>query len=95
MSIYPVKLSEWFPPGDEMYSNVQSVINCSRCFGCGKKVRYSKAVGHHSVPWGHGEIWHNWKCCESGKEYKLDKRQQRTWDRRMGKLYAPFKKAGL
>ena len=87
MSIYPVKLVEWFPPGDEKYDNARSVVVGSRCFACGKKVRYTKAIGHHSLPWGHGDLWCSWKCCKSGKEYKLDKRQQRTLNRRNAKFY--------
>jgi hypothetical protein len=82
MSIYPVKLSEWFPPGDEMYSFAYMSVQCLRCHACGSRMRYRKAVGMHSVPWGVGEVWCGWKCCESGKVARPDKRRERRMKRR-------------
>lgn len=85
MSIYPVRLSEWFPPSDEMYPILLSIVNNTRCTACGKHPRYLGAVGHHSLPWGNGEIFCSWKCCRSGKVEKLDKRRERRLKRRYGK----------
>ena len=82
MSIYPVRLAEWFPYGDEMHENAISIVKYCRCYGCGKKVRWKAAVGHHSLPWGHGDLWCSWKCCEKGKVAKEDKRRQRRLDRK-------------
>lgn len=86
MSIYPVKLSEWFPFTDEMYFYAKTWVDSSRCLACGKKMRYSKAIGHHSIPWGYGDVWCSWKCCRSGKVAKPDYRRQR----RLKRKYYPF-----
>lgn len=82
MSIYLVRLSEWFPPGDEMYENAFGITKHSRCLACGNRMRYKKAIGHHSIPWGYGDIWCSWKCCESRKIAKEDKRRIRRMNRR-------------
>jgi hypothetical protein len=82
MSIYPVKLCEWFPVGDEMYENASSIVKIVRCYACGKKCRWKAAVGHHSLPWGHGDLFCGWKCCKSGRVAKEDKRRQRRMRRR-------------
>lgn len=82
MSIYPVRLSEWYPFGDEMYSVASSVVEFTRCYACGDKVRYKAAVGHHSLPWGYGDLWCSWKCCHSGKTARLDKRRERRMRRK-------------
>ncbi len=84
MSIYPVRLSEWFPPSDEMYPYVLMALSL-RCLACGKHPRYLGAVGSHSLPWGYGEVFCSWKCGKSGKIAKLDKRRERRLKRRYGK----------
>lgn len=82
MSIYPVQLSEWFPLGDEMYSIAQIIAETSRCLACRKRVKYKKMVGHHSLPWGNGDVFCGWKCCKSGKRAKPDKRRERRYKRK-------------
>lgn len=82
MSIYPVRLSEWFSPPSEQFDTCLWIIKQSRCYACGKKLRFKSAVGHHSIPWGNGEIWCSWKCCKSDEVAKADKRQCRTFNRR-------------
>jgi hypothetical protein len=77
MSIYPVRLSEWFPFGDEMREILVSIVNSTRCLACGDRVRLNKAVGHHSLCWGNGDLWCSWKCCKSGKVARPDKRRER------------------
>lgn len=68
MSIYPVKLNEWFPRGDEHYSNCKVVVQTSECIKCGKKnIKYKCAIGHHSIPWGYGDVWCSSKCFRSKK----------------------------
>lgn len=74
MSIFPVKLSEWFPkpkgpkkrPGykDDLFNHEVCVdlVKTSVCLACGKKPKWEEAIGHHSVPWGHGDIWCNEEC---------------------------------
>lgn len=86
MSIYPVRLSEWFPPGDEMFEITYLLSHKQRCYACGKKTRYKAAVGHHSLPWGYGDLYCSWKCVNSGKVAKEDKRRQRRLNRKFKKL---------
>lgn len=79
MSIYPVKLVEWYPIGDDKYFG--DIIESYRCLACMRKPRYSKAWGHHSVPFGYGDVWCSFKCLQSNKIGKLDKRQKRALNR--------------
>lgn len=86
MSIYPVRLRDWFPPASDqdecyLFSTILSIILHSRCYACDKKLRYQSAVGHHALPWGYGDIWCSWRCCKSGKMAKVDKRRQRRYNR--------------
>jgi len=69
MSIYPVKLSEWYPPGDEHHHIVKYLTSngyCDLTVGCphcGKKhMHWQEAYGHHSLPWGYGDMWCREKC---------------------------------
>lgn len=72
MSIYPVRLSEWFPkdPEDEerqrLHEAAKLCIKMNVCSVCGKKPRYQHAYGMHAIPWGYGwgEIWCSKKCLE-------------------------------
>ena len=84
MSIYPVNLAEWFPRTHEVYETAKSAVKYMRCHACAKPVRYHKAVGHHSIPWGCGEVWCDWKCCDSNKHKipKPDRRFERRMNRR-------------
>ena len=82
MSIYPVLLSEWFPLGDEQHEIAFLMVKTSRCLSCMKRIRWKKAVGHHSIPWGNGDIWCSWKCCKSNKIGWFDRRQMRSINRR-------------
>lgn len=82
MSIYPVKLIEWFPPNDEMYSRSRSAVECVRCLACGSKVNYKKAYDYDSIPWGHGDIWCSKRCLNSKKIARPDKRRERRMRRK-------------
>lgn len=62
MSIYPVKLSEWYPPGDEHYEYALMMVKSTKCLVCGKIAQYRYAMGHHSLPWGYGDVWCSKKC---------------------------------
>lgn len=92
MSIYAVKLSEWYPFGDEMYEFASSIVRIFRCYACGKKARYSKAVGLHSLPFGHGDVYCNWKCYDSGKVARPDRRRERRLRRRDPEFYKAVQK---
>ena len=69
MSIYPVKLVEWYPPGDKYHSLVKWIISTGYtdsgrgCVHCKKKhLHWQEAIGHHSLPWGYGDLWCRQKC---------------------------------
>ena len=64
MSIYPVRLAEWFPPGDEQHEMVKFLVSngygdqVHGCLFCKKKhMHWQTAWAHHSLPWGYGDIW--------------------------------------
>ena len=82
MSIYPVKLSEWFPYGDENYKIIHKIFKYKRCLACRKRLKFRKVIGNHSIPWGHGDLWCSWKCYNSGKIAKPDKRYVRRLKRK-------------
>lgn len=84
VSIYPVKLSEWYPFGDERHEIAASIVDVARCYSCGDRIRWNNAFGHHSLPYGHGDIWCSEKCSESGKKAKPDRRRERKFKRRYG-----------
>lgn len=86
MSIFVVTLSEWFPPGDDQYETAFSLVSYTRCLACGDKPNWKKAIAPHSIPWGYGYIWCDFKCYHSGKIAKPDKRRQRRLNRQMKKL---------
>lgn len=68
MSIYPVKIQEWYPAGDEMYEMSKLFVQYSKCLKCGRGgIKYHKAWAHHSIPWGHGDVWCSWKCYRDRK----------------------------
>ncbi len=70
MSIYPVRLAEWFPPGDEHHDMMKWLVSRGHCdapeagcMHCKKKhMHWQTAIGHHSLPWGYGDIWCNKNC---------------------------------
>lgn len=77
MSIYPVHLKEWFPrptKSDKEYKDklhwwqsATSSVKYSECLQCGKKkMNYRYAWGHHSIPWGNGDIWCGKRCLRKG-----------------------------
>jgi hypothetical protein len=70
LSIYPVRLAEWFPakpkrnrPGEtwparkerrHWHETAKFVVEQSTCCVCGKKPQYRYAWGMHAIPWGYG-----------------------------------------
>jgi hypothetical protein len=86
VSIYPVKLSEWYPPGDEMHDLTRFLVSLTRCLACGRRCRWSKAIGHHSLPFfGHGDLWCSDKCLNSDKKARPDRRRERRLRRKYKK----------
>jgi hypothetical protein len=63
MSIYPVRLSSWFPVNDENHGSMRLMVKWHKCVTCNKsKMNWRYAYGHHSIPWGHGDIWCSKRC---------------------------------
>lgn len=88
MSIYPVPLQKWFPNGDDHYEVCRMIVDGSRCENCGKHCKYNRAWGHHSLPWGHGNVWCSEKCLYGPKRRKkkhrvkkLRGRNKRIWQK--------------
>ena len=68
MSIYPVHLIEWYPKGDENYFHAKISVLLTPCLRCGKKAKfYASGYGHHSIPWGYGDIWCSRRCYKKWK----------------------------
>lgn len=84
MSIYPVLLKEWYPIGDDKYC--KDIVENIKCLACYGKVSYNKAWGHHSFPFGYGDVWCSYKCLMSNKIGRPDKRQKRK-EKRMNKIW--------
>jgi hypothetical protein len=82
VSIYVVQLAEWYPLGDEKHGDYTFTLRCVRCLACGGKCKFNKAVGHHSIVYGYGDLWCTWKCHESGKVARPDKRRERRLNRK-------------
>jgi hypothetical protein len=70
MSIYPVPLQEWFPKpsrfhpdaDQHLYETARMLVNLYRCVKCNKRCKWNRAWGHHSLPWGYGDIFCSKKC---------------------------------
>lgn len=69
MSIYVVKLVEWYPPGDIHHGIVKFLVSNgfadagTGCLNCKKKhMHWQDAYGHHSLPFGYGDIFCREKC---------------------------------
>lgn len=88
MSIFPVKLIEWFPhprkrtygtysDANHLHYSARMMVEYSKCRACGKQPKWSKAIGHHSIPWGNGDIWCSEKCLESRKVYTKTPRMKK------------------
>lgn len=68
MSIYPVKLAEWFPKTDtDNHDTMKMIVKFHTCHVCNKKkMDWRRAIGHHSIPWGYGDIWCGVRCYRKG-----------------------------
>lgn len=96
MSIYAVKLMEWFPRPKKnqhdvihgLYDTARMMVKLSRCLACGKKPKWNRAIGHHSIPWGTGDIWCSEPCLNSNKvSKKQDKKKPRGKRNKMLRNY--------
>lgn len=89
MSIYPVPLQKWFPNpkehpvySDQDHSILRMIVKLSRCDNCGKHCKYNRAWGHHSLPYGYGEVWCSEKCLYGPKKRKKKRREKRLRGRK-------------
>lgn len=110
MSIYPVPLQKWFPnpksknlSGENSwhkqcnYEAAKSTVEFSKCENCGKSCKYNRAWGHHSIPWGYGDVWCSEKCLDSPKKRKKKprkkklrgrkKRRYTQWDKDLNQIF--------
>lgn len=74
MSIYPVRIREWFPPilksehKEEIKENkfhrqtIRACLDFMTCMRCGGKVNMRNGWVHHSLPWGYGDAWCSKRC---------------------------------
>lgn len=59
----PAEVGEWWDK--EQHTNnivAETVVKLSKCERCKKKCKWKQAWGHHSIPYGHGEIWCSKTC---------------------------------
>jgi hypothetical protein len=79
MSIYAVSLQEWYPKpkyknrDTEDYNHnlflhkiAKIRVKFSKCFKCKKHCKWNRSWGHHTIPFGYGDIWCS-KNCVFGK----------------------------
>lgn len=66
MSIYPVHLAPWFAGDKEMISTLKSLCCVVPCARCGRKVKWNRAWGHHSIADGVGDLWCGETCAFGG-----------------------------
>ncbi len=89
MSIYPVKLAEWFPKGDSHHDIMKCLVSNGwgeklGCIHCGKKhMHWQEAWGHHSLPWGYGDLWCREKCY---RNYWKKQNKRRQYDKKRRKV---------
>lgn len=85
MSIYPVPLQKWFPntPKEKSYYwAARMTVDLARCENCGKRCKYNRAWGHHSIPWGYGEVWCTKECLYGPKKRKRTPRKKKNRGKR-------------
>lgn len=58
MSIYPVRLNDWFPKGDSNHIHAKIMVKYHDCLKCGKN---GKKV-NYKLAWGNGDMWCTTKC---------------------------------
>lgn len=65
MSNYPVKIKDWFLPGDTEYSILQDLIKSKEllCDICKKRVTINKGwIDHGYFSMGYGKVYCSKKC---------------------------------
>lgn len=67
MSIFPVYLPSWYGKGDPNHALCRMFVEFTRCVRCEGRCAWKSAWGHHSVPWGYGDVWCSKKCLNTKK----------------------------
>ena len=63
MSIYSVRLKDWYGPGDSLHSTLKFATKFLSCPNCKKKnMHWQDVVGDHSIVHGYGDMWCREKC---------------------------------
>jgi len=62
-----IQISEYIRQGKELHTNCKFSVGMARCFSCGSSIKWKKAWGHHSIPWGYGDVWCSKKCMKNKK----------------------------
>lgn len=69
MSIYPVRIDEWFTEPAEL-AVLRDILAASKCEQCEKPVGISKGWAMHAILWGYGEVWCSVNCLEKHEKVK-------------------------
>jgi len=68
MSIYAVHLFTWAGDDEDRISTLRTLCCVMTCDKCGKRLKYKRAWGHHSIFHGVGEVWCNAVCAGVAEE---------------------------
>lgn len=53
---------EWKKDSNHYHETAKYFVITSLCLKCKKKCTWKKAWGHHSLPFGYGDVWCSKKC---------------------------------
>lgn len=91
MSIYPVPMQNWFKNRKRndsdskfLYETARWLVDIYRCHNCGKRCKWNRAWGHHSVPWGYGDIWCSKDCVFGKPKKRIGRHRKQTLTFGMG-----------
>jgi len=69
MSIYPVRIKEWYVEGKpfgECIPMLKGMLNFYSCIQCGKKIKWNRGYVMHSITYGGPDgRWCSKKCLEA------------------------------
>lgn len=86
MSIYAVKLCEFYPPSCDMFDTAYFLVKSDRCHACGHKLRWKSAIAAHCYTYTGTAAFCSWECLKSNKTAKVDKRRERRMNRKLAKM---------
>lgn len=85
MTIYVVRVSEWYKYGSPYYETLLIFIERLRCVACRKRLRYKSVLVQGDPIWRSDAptMWCSEKCYHGGKIALPDKRNARSVKRRV------------